>query len=100
MISHDTSLFLEHLQAWFTDMSSQINSLSYDDSTSAGRKISQLVQALEEVEGHYQICQSCCYNAGARISSIRVKPSSEAVPGGHKIVPASDVKNYQHQRRS
>ena len=39
----------EHLQAWFTEMSSQIDSLNYDDSTTAGRKISQLVQALEEV---------------------------------------------------
>ena len=39
----------EHLQAWFTEMSSQIESLNYDDSTGAGRKISQLIQALEEV---------------------------------------------------
>ena len=42
-------VFPEHLQAWFTEMSSQINSLNYEDSTTAGRKISQLVQALEEV---------------------------------------------------
>jgi len=41
--------YTEHLQAWFTEMSSQIESLNYDDSTSAGRKISQLIQALEEV---------------------------------------------------
>jgi len=41
--------YAEHLQAWFTEMSSQIESLNYDDSTSAGRKISQLIQALEEV---------------------------------------------------
>ena len=46
-----SSLFssLEHLQAWFTEMSSQINQLSYDDSTEAGRKISHLVQAVDEV---------------------------------------------------
>lgn len=30
-------------------MSNQISSLSYDDSTSAGRKMVQLIQALEEV---------------------------------------------------
>ena len=39
----------ENLQAWFTDMSKQISSLEYEDSTSAGRKIIQLIQALEEV---------------------------------------------------
>ena len=42
-------LFVEHLQAWFTEMASQITSLSYDDSTSAGRKITQLIAALDEV---------------------------------------------------
>jgi WASH complex subunit strumpellin len=45
----------EHLQAWFTEMSSQISSLSYDDSTSAGRKITQLIQALEEVQEFHQL---------------------------------------------
>ena len=40
---------LENLQAWFKEMSNQISSLSYDDSTSAGRKMVQLIQALEEV---------------------------------------------------
>lgn len=30
-------------------MAKQIDSLNYDDSTSAGRKIVQLIQALEEV---------------------------------------------------
>ena len=39
----------EHLQAWFTEMASQINQLSYDDSTAAGRKITHLVQAVDEV---------------------------------------------------
>jgi len=42
-------LFVENLQAWFKEMSNQITSLSYDDSTSAGRKMVQLIQALEEV---------------------------------------------------
>ena len=41
--------FSEHLQAWFTDMATQITSLSYSDSTSAGRKITQLIAALDEV---------------------------------------------------
>ena len=45
----------EHLQAWFTEMSSQISSLSYDDSTSAGRKITQLIQALDEVQEFHQL---------------------------------------------
>ncbi|XP_065842936.1 WASH complex subunit 5-like isoform X2 [Oscarella lobularis] len=45
----------EHLQAWFNEMASQINSLSYDDSTSAGRKIIQLIQALEEVQEFHQL---------------------------------------------
>ena len=44
---------LENLQAWFKEMSNQISSLSYDDSTSAGRKMVQLIQALEEV---YYMC--------------------------------------------
>ena len=44
----------ENLQAWFTEMSKQITSLGYDDSTSAGRKIVQLIQAMEEV-----LCFNC-----------------------------------------
>ena len=44
---------LENLQACFKEMSNQISSLSYDDSTSAGRKMVQLIQALEEV---YYMC--------------------------------------------
>lgn len=40
---------VDNLQAWFTEMAKQISSLNYDDSTSAGRKIVQLIQAFEEV---------------------------------------------------
>ena len=47
------SLIKEHLQAWFTEMVSQINQLSYDDSTVAGRKISHLIQAVDEVREQY-----------------------------------------------
>ena len=39
----------ENLQAWFANLANQIKALDYDDSTSAGRKIVQLIQALEEV---------------------------------------------------
>ena len=42
-------LFTEDLQAWFSEMGKQIASLNYEDSTAAGRKIIQLIQALEEV---------------------------------------------------
>ncbi|XP_077991105.1 WASH complex subunit 5-like [Glandiceps talaboti] len=45
----------ENLQAWFAEMSKQISSLNYDDSTSAGRKIVQLIQALEEVQEFHQL---------------------------------------------
>ena len=50
-------LSLEHLQAWFTEMSSQINQLSYDDPTMAGRKITHLVQAVDEVKSHICILE-------------------------------------------
>ena len=42
-------IFSDNLQNWFGEMAKQITSLNYDDSTSAGRKIVQLIQALEEV---------------------------------------------------
>ncbi|XP_020897630.1 WASH complex subunit 5 [Exaiptasia diaphana] len=45
----------ENLQAWFKEMSNQISSLDYDDSTSAGRKMVQLIQALEEVQEFHQL---------------------------------------------
>ncbi|XP_014669948.1 PREDICTED: WASH complex subunit strumpellin-like [Priapulus caudatus] len=45
----------DSLQAWFTEMAKQIGSLNYDDSTSAGRKIVQLIQALEEVQEFHQL---------------------------------------------
>ncbi|KAM9308792.1 WASH complex subunit 5 [Gastrophryne carolinensis] len=53
----------ENLQAWFREISKQIQSLNYDDSTVAGRKTVQLIQALEEVqefhqlESNLQVCQ-------------------------------------------
>lgn len=57
------SVLIENLQAWFREISKQILSLNYDDSTAAGRKTVQLIQALEEVqefhqlESNLQVCQ-------------------------------------------
>lgn len=45
----------EKLQLYFSNLGKQIGSLEYTDSTSAGRKIVQLVQALEEVEEFHQL---------------------------------------------
>ncbi|XP_038056716.1 WASH complex subunit 5-like [Patiria miniata] len=45
----------DNLQAWFAEMAKQITSLNYDDSTAAGRKIVQLIQALEEVQEFHQL---------------------------------------------
>jgi WASH complex subunit strumpellin len=45
----------ESLERWFKDISARIAELDYTDSTSAGRKIQQLIQALEEVEQFHQI---------------------------------------------
>lgn len=42
-------LLSENLQAWFREISRQIESLNYEDSTAAGRKTVQLIQALVEV---------------------------------------------------
>lgn len=45
----------ENLQAWFSEMSKQVDSLDYEDTTATGRKIVQLIQALEEVEQFHQL---------------------------------------------
>ncbi|KAI0224187.1 hypothetical protein LSAT2_024791 [Lamellibrachia satsuma] len=45
----------EKLQAWFAEIGKQIATLNHDDSTSAGRKIVQLIQALEEVQEFHQL---------------------------------------------
>ncbi|KAF6031772.1 KIAA0196 [Bugula neritina] len=45
----------DKLQTWFSSMSAQMDSLNHDDSTSAGRKIVQLMQALEEVQEFHQL---------------------------------------------
>jgi len=45
----------ESLMAWFQEMAKEIGSLSYENSTSAGRKIVHLIQALEEVQEFHQL---------------------------------------------
>ena len=50
--------FAENLQAWFAEMGKQISDVNYEDSTSAGRKIVQLVQALEEVIIVFLLCSA------------------------------------------
>ncbi|KTG39902.1 hypothetical protein cypCar_00013954 [Cyprinus carpio] len=47
--------FCENLQAWFREISKQIESLNYEDSTAAGRKTVQLIQALVEVQEFHQL---------------------------------------------
>lgn len=49
-------------------MSKQIGSLNYDDSTSAGRKIVQLIQALEEV---WSVCISYLYRSTYKEQKIK-----------------------------
>uniref|UniRef100_A0A8C8EDU9 WASH complex subunit 5 n=1 Tax=Otus sunia TaxID=257818 RepID=A0A8C8EDU9_9STRI len=59
----------ENLQAWFREISKQIMSLNYDDSTAAGRKTVQLIQALEEVQEFHQLetnLQVCQFLADTR----------------------------------
>eukprot|EP00048_Salpingoeca_helianthica_P015709 m.228184 g.228184 ORF g.228184 m.228184 type:complete len:1164 (+) comp17418_c0_seq1:49-3540(+) len=45
----------ENLQAYFSSISKQIGLLDYTDSTAAGRKIKQIIQALEEVQEFHQL---------------------------------------------
>ena len=45
----------EQLQNWFKEIAGQIQALDYADATVAGRKIVQLIQALEEVQEFHQV---------------------------------------------
>uniref|UniRef100_H2YIV2 WASH complex subunit 5 n=1 Tax=Ciona savignyi TaxID=51511 RepID=H2YIV2_CIOSA len=45
----------DQLKTWFEQISNQITKLDYADSTSAGRKMVQLIQALEEVQEFHQL---------------------------------------------
>lgn len=42
---------LDNLQKWFLDINKQISSLNIEEPTISGRKIVQLIQALDEVQG-------------------------------------------------
>jgi WASH complex subunit strumpellin len=43
------------LEQWFTDIATRIETLSYGDSTTAGRKIQKLMKALENVQEFHKI---------------------------------------------
>nr|CAD7394522.1 unnamed protein product [Timema cristinae] len=45
----------ENLQTWFSEIAKQIDSLKQEETTAAGRKIVQLIQALEEVQEFHQL---------------------------------------------
>nr|CAD7398867.1 unnamed protein product [Timema poppensis] len=45
----------ENLQTWFFEIAKQIDSLKQEETTAAGRKIVQLIQALEEVQEFHQL---------------------------------------------
>ncbi|KAE8748690.1 hypothetical protein FOCC_FOCC004493 [Frankliniella occidentalis] len=45
----------EKLQLWFTEMGKQIDSLKHEEATSAGRKIAQMIEALNEVQEFHQL---------------------------------------------
>ena len=49
----------EQLQKWFLDIAQKIEEVDYHDATLAGRKIQQLITALEEVEEFYQVSYTC-----------------------------------------
>jgi len=46
------------LQAWFRQLADEINSLDFSQSILSGRKLAQLMQALEDVEEFHQISSS------------------------------------------
>jgi hypothetical protein len=44
--------FKENLQLWFVNIGKQIESISMDDEVIATRKITQIIKALDEVQGN------------------------------------------------
>ena len=49
----------EQLKNWFADIATKIKDLDYEDFTLAGRKIQELIRALEEVEQFHQVNECC-----------------------------------------
>ena len=45
------SVFLESLQLWLREIAQQVDALNYEEGTASGRKMIQLISALEEVQG-------------------------------------------------
>ena len=54
----------EQLQKWFKEIAGQIQALDYVDATVAGRKIVQLIQALEEVQEFHQVRSAAAHRVG------------------------------------
>lgn len=82
------SVFVENLQAWFREISKQILSLNHDDSTAAGRKTVQLIQALEEVRKPF-------LNGSAWIMNHSFRPTLQSGPGN-----VAERKFHQKQQKS
>lgn len=64
----------ENLQAWFREISKQIESLNYEDSTAAGRKTVQLIQALVEVR------KIMCLSRAFKVESFNILYCSFVLP--------------------
>ena len=46
-----TLCLLESLQLWLREIAQQVEALNYEEGTASGRKMVQLISALEEVQG-------------------------------------------------
>jgi WASH complex subunit strumpellin len=60
----------ENLQAWFKQLSEEITLLDYNNSIVAGRKIAQLMTALEDVQEFHQVCDMYDYNVDLKKSYL------------------------------
>lgn len=46
---------VDHLQSWFRTIAKRIESLDFEDSTSAGRQTNQIMTALDEVQQFHEL---------------------------------------------
>lgn len=46
---------LESLQLWLREIAQQVEALNYEEGTASGRKMVQLISALEEVQGNFLV---------------------------------------------
>ncbi len=51
-----TLCLLESLQLWLREIAQQVEALNYEEGTASGRKMVQLISALEEVQGRILLC--------------------------------------------